>query len=170
MPNTFELLGSATVGSGGASSFAFSSIPQTYTDLKLVVSGRVSGSGTDFHLNVYLNGSTSGYTARAVYGTGTAAGSYSSAVAGYSGSLMGSSGTANVFGCAEVYIPNYTSSNYKSYSVDNVTENNSTTVRTDVLGGLWSNTAAVSSMTVTTDDGTAFVQYTTASLYGISKT
>ena len=160
-------IGSVEVGSAGASTIVFSSIPQGYTDLKIVVSGRVSGAGADFHLNTYLNGNTSSYTARAVYGTGAAAASYTSTVAGYSGSLMGTSGTANTFGSAEIYIPNYTSSNYKSYSVDNVTETNGATVRTDLLAGLWSNTAAVTSLTLTTDDGTAFVQYSTATLYGI---
>ena len=168
MATTFTKIASVTVGSGGSASMTFSSIPSTYTDLCLKVSGRVSGSGYDFHLNVYLNGNTSSYTERAVYGSGSSAYSYSASIAGYAASLMGSSGTANTFGNAEIYIPNYAGSNYKSYSVDNVTElNSATNNRADLLAGLWSNTAAVSSITVTTDDGTAFVQYSTATLYGI---
>jgi len=170
MANTYTLIASSTVGAGGASSITFSGIPQTgYTDLVVKVSGRASGSGYDFHLNAYLNNSTTAYTERAVYGSGSSAFSYSASIAGYSASLMGASGTANTFGNAEIYIPNYTSSNYKSYSVDNVTElNSATNNRADLLAGLWSNTAAITSIVVTTDDGTAFVQYSTAYLYGIS--
>jgi hypothetical protein len=170
MANTFVKIASATVGSGGSASMTFSSIPSTYTDLCLKVSGRVSGSGYDFRLNVHLNGNTSGYTQRAVFGTGSSVFSYSASIAGYAASLMGSSGTANTFGNAEIYIPNYAGSTNKSYSVDNVTElNASTNNRLDLLAGLWSNTSAVSSITVTTEDGTAFVQYSTATLYGIKK-
>jgi aspartate/tyrosine/aromatic aminotransferase len=34
-----------TVGSGGALSIAFNNIPQFYTDLKVVISGRTTGGG-----------------------------------------------------------------------------------------------------------------------------
>jgi hypothetical protein len=52
--------------------------------------------------------------------------------------------TANTFGNTEFYIPNYTSSNYKSFSVDGVTENNATAAFA-LYAGLWSNTAAITS-------------------------
>jgi len=170
MATTFTKIASVSVGVLGASTMTFTSIPSTYTDLCLKVSGRASGAGYDYHLNVYLNGNTSSYTERAVYGSGSSAFSYSASIAGYAASLMGSLGTANTFGSAEIYIPNYAGSTNKSYSVDNVTElNSATNNRADLLAGLWSNTAAVSSITVTTDDGTQFVQYSTATLYGISK-
>jgi len=37
MANTLKKIQTVTVGSGGAASIEFTSIPQTYTDLKLVV-------------------------------------------------------------------------------------------------------------------------------------
>ena len=40
MATTFFKIASATVGSGGASSIDFTSIPQTYTDLVFVVFGK----------------------------------------------------------------------------------------------------------------------------------
>ena len=42
MANTYELISSVTVGAGGTTSVSFASIPQTYTDLKLVGSARGS--------------------------------------------------------------------------------------------------------------------------------
>ena len=47
MANTYTLISSVTVGSGGASSIDFTSIPATYTDLCLVWSGRSAGSDVD---------------------------------------------------------------------------------------------------------------------------
>jgi len=73
--------------------------------------------------------------------------------------------TANTFASAEIYIPNYTSSNYKSLSVDFVGENNATTSYQYFTAGLFSNTSAITSLVI---DGTDnFVQYSTATLYGI---
>ena len=42
MANTYELIASSTVGAGGASSIDFNSIPNTYTDLLVKLSGRSS--------------------------------------------------------------------------------------------------------------------------------
>jgi hypothetical protein len=49
MANTFELITSSTVGSGGAASITFTAIPQTYTDLKILYSTRNSGSGDPWY-------------------------------------------------------------------------------------------------------------------------
>jgi hypothetical protein len=40
MAATYKLIETVTVGSGGAANIEFTSIPQTYTDLKLVISGK----------------------------------------------------------------------------------------------------------------------------------
>ena len=39
MPNTFKKISTVTVGSSGAASISFTNIPQTFTDLKIVMSG-----------------------------------------------------------------------------------------------------------------------------------
>jgi hypothetical protein len=77
-----------------------------------------------------------------------------------------SSFTASTFANNEVTIPNYTSSNFKSYSVDSVTENNATQAYAIFVAGLWSNTAAITSITLGLSSAN-FVQYSTAYLYGI---
>lgn len=171
MANTFKKIQTITVGSGGSSTIEFTSIPQTYTDLKIVLSVRFSNAGTDT-LGVQFNSSTSGYSARWVTGNGATASSGSDTSSplalGYQ-ALGGSDTTASVFGNAEIYIPNYTSSNNKSVTSDTVSENNATTAWQALNAGLWSNTAAITSVTLKPYSGAgSFVQYSTATLYGVS--
>jgi len=75
--------------------------------------------------------------------------------------------TANTFGSWEAYVPNYTLSNNKSVSLDSVMENNATAAEQNLVAGLWSNTAAITSIKLLPLNGTAFKQYSTATLYGI---
>ena len=167
MPNTFELIASSTVGAGGAASIDFTSIPSTYTDLCIKVSARTSNTPANpwQSFYCYFNNDTTGgnYTGRAVYGTGSAAGSEANGIVLFA---TNAAATASTFANSEIYIPNYTSSNQKSASADNGTENNATAALA-YLGALkWSGTAAVNRLTLTTVTGT-FVQYSTAYLYGV---
>lgn len=170
--NTFTQIGSTvTVGSGGAASISFSSIPATYTDLKIVVSARVDSAAVYDNLKVSINGSSSAiYSDKLVYGNGTAAASAGNSTSTYEPFFysVNSTATASVFSNGEIYFPNYTSANYKSYSIDCVTENNATSSVTALAAALWSSTAAITSVTFTPASGN-LVQYSTASLYGILK-
>jgi len=74
--------------------------------------------------------------------------------------------TASTFGNGQVYIPNYAGSNNKSTSADTVSEDNATLAYSALTAGLWSNTAAITSITIAAV--TNFAQYSTAYLYGIS--
>jgi hypothetical protein len=168
MAATYTLISSVTVGSN-TSTITFSSIPATYTDLKLVTSLRANnanGSQGWYDAKVEFNGNTSSYTLRALYGNGSSALSFSDTV--IYDDLASSATTANTFSNSEIYIPNYLSANYKSVSVDSVTENNATSSKTGLYAGLWSNTAAITSITLTGLNSSLFVQYSTAYLYGIS--
>jgi hypothetical protein len=152
-----------------ASSVTFSNIPQSgYTDLKVVMSARTNVSsvidGTKVRFN---NDTTSGnYTARRLYGDGTTAYSDTNNV----GNLFsdGSNATANTFSNCDLYIPNYLSSNAKSYSTDNVAETNATTQYMGLGAQLWSGTGAINTITISPETGTAFLQYSTFSLYGLA--
>ena len=163
MANTFELIASSTVGAGGATSVSFSSIPQTYTDLVLKISSRTNRATVNDGYYVRFNSSTTGYSGIILYGNG------SSAVSSSGTTIIddAASSTASTFSNAEIYIPNYTSSNYKSYSVDSVMENNATTAYVWPVSVLWANTAAITSIQITPDVGPNFVQYSTAYLYGV---
>ena len=165
MPANYVLLEKITVGATGAASVTFNNIPQTgYTDLKIVTSTRTTGASEDVSLFSF-NGSSTGFAAKYLQGNGSSASS--GTFARWAGNHNASNDTANAFGSAEIYIPNYTSSNYKSYSVDNTTETNGTTAYPGMVAGLWSNTAAITSITITAGSG-SYVQYCTFSLYGLA--
>jgi hypothetical protein len=161
---TMTLIQTVTVGAGGAASMAFTGIPQTATDLYLVVSCRANGTG-DF-LNMTLNGSSASFTTKYLGTNMSSAFSGTNVILGFS---TGPSQTANTFTSAEAYIPNYTSSNNKSFSVNSVRENNATTNWMFLNAGVWANTAAITSLSVTLTGTDNFVQHSTASLYAITK-
>ena len=162
-------IGSVEVGSAGSSTVTFTSIPQGYTDLLITGSFRNSAVDTNTDSVLTFNSNTSGYSARRLAGTGSAAeSSTQGATNGYYWALTGegTTWTANTFSNGSIYIPNYTSSNNKSISTDAVAENNGTAASAQLVAGLWSNSAAITSITLTSGAGN-FVQYSTATLYGI---
>lgn len=161
-----------TVGSGGAASIDFTSIPGTYTDLMLVYSVRLTSAASE-GVFITFNGNTSGYSSRDLYGSGSGNGASSTNPYGFTnklfiGSTDSTAQTSNTFGSTLVYIPNYAGSSNKSVSADNVYENNATAAGIDVLAGLWSNTSAITSISTVSNNGN-FVQYSSATLYGITK-
>jgi hypothetical protein len=146
-----------------ASSVTFSNIPSGYTDLKIVVSARTDYAGNTANIYLRPNNSTTNLSQRELYGTGSAAASTTDTHLGLP--VVGASATANTFGNYEVYIPNYTSSNNKSFSFDSVTENNATAVLTMLSAGLWSQTTTITSIVFTADGN--LVSGSTFTLYGI---
>jgi hypothetical protein len=166
MANTYTLIASSTVGSGGAANIEFTSIPATYTDLNCVFSIRGTQAQVYQQIQITFNGSSSGYSQRNIYGDGAAA--YSSALSGsfFYSDGVGASATASTFGNGAIYIPNYAGSNNKSASLDAITENNATTAYTQLYALLWSNTAAITSLKIAAGSGT-LSQHSTAYLYGI---
>lgn len=164
---TMTLIASNTVGSGGVSSVTFSSIPQTYTDLIIKMSARddISGQVND-NITVSFNGSSANGTTKELYGTGSAAGSGSlpNVKSNY---ITGASATTNTFSNNEIYIPNYTSSNYKSISSDGAAESNVTGAFMAMEAGLWSQISAITSISLSSGNNANFVQYSTFYLYGI---
>ena len=170
MAANYVLLEKITVGAAGAASITFNNIPQTgYTDLKIVYSARGLAASTDRGMFVQFNGdTTSSYTYKFLRGDGSSAGSGGSTTTFlYWGNFPAASSTANTFGNGEFYIPNYTSSNYKSVSSDSVSENNATAGWDTFVAGLWSKTNAITSILLYPESGN-FAQYSTFSLYGLA--
>lgn len=155
-----------TVGAGGAASVTFNNIPQVYTDLKVVASIRSTGiNGT---LLVQFNNDTtnSNYSMTYMWGNGSSTTSlrYS---APYFINSNRSDSTTSVFNNGEIYIPNYTSNNFKQLITDSVNENNGTYAEAWLLAGLWRSTSAISSIKFSQAVDTGFAQHSTFSLYGI---
>jgi hypothetical protein len=168
----YVLLERVVVGEAQASSITFSSIPQTgYTDLKIVASARsVRAGGPDDLILGRFNGSATGYTGKRLFGLGSGAGNTDSlgGTSFPSGAISTTGSTTSTFGNVELYIPNYTSSNYKSVSSDGVGENNATLAVQLFSAGLWANTSAITSVTLLDYYGGNFVQYSSFSLYGLA--
>jgi hypothetical protein len=167
MAFTFSKLATVSVGSGGAATISFLNIPQNYKDLVIKLSNRTTIAAIYASDSFTLNSSTTGYSFKILSGNGASASS-ASGTGGNFGYIDGdgASATANTFGNVEIYIPNYTSSNNKSISVDAINENNATTAYATLSANLWSSPTAISSI-IFTANGSSYAQYTTATLYGI---
>jgi hypothetical protein len=165
MAITFVKIATVTLATTQAE-IEFTGIPSTYTDLCVKFSVRCNRASPNYgDMAVRFNASTTGYTQKNLRGDGSSASSNSNLYVGIDSAYA----TASTFSNVELYVPNYSGSTNKSFSMDSVTENNATEVRTELAAGLLSNTAAISSLKVLELNGASFVQYSTATLYGISK-
>lgn len=156
---TYEPIATTTLGSAAAS-ITFSSIAGTYTDLVLVVAN-VPVSSNRF--TVTVNGDTAtNYSETRLYGDGTSASSVS--FAGTSQIILSNSGAYGI-SMTRINFFNYAGSTYKTALSETAADaNGSGTVYRSV--GLWRNTAAITSMTMTALTSN-FNTGTTATLYGI---
>lgn len=171
MATTYTLIASSTVGVGGTTAIDFTSIPGTYTDLKLVYSVRDDRATViPNNIQVTFNGSATGYSERVAYGNGSTTASTSRTGTYFNFVYVNAAGsTASTFSNSELYIPNYAGSINKSMSGDFGIENNGTGSINAMDAYLWSNTAAITRVTLTVDGAYTFQQYSTAYLYGITK-
>jgi hypothetical protein len=176
MAKALELISTSTVGATAVSSIDFTSISSAYTDLLVVYSLRTSLTGGPYHFDdcaVRFNGDTASnynnYIFRLRQGSVSAAGSSTSTIiALYEANAADA--TASSFGNGQLYISEYASTNYKPVDIMGGSESNNTTeTQLGFISGLWKNTSAITSIKLYSQNGTNFVQYSTASLYGIKK-
>lgn len=167
MPDTYTLLQKVVVGAAGASSVSFTNIPQSYTDLKIVLSTRSTDGVIADNMQISMNGSSTGFTGRYVF-TSAVSSPTSGTDTTPAGAYNGASATGSTFSNVEVYVPNYTANQNKSFSVDSVAENNAATANLYIDAKLWSNTAAITSVTFAPTAG-SFVQHSSFYLYGVAK-
>jgi hypothetical protein len=169
MPSTYIQIGTAqVVGSGGAASMTFTSIPATYTDLVVKISARGVNGDPYCYTSLALNTVTTNQTARGLNGTASSASSFTAT--NFQFFINGNTSTASTFSNNEFYIPNYAGSTNKSLSLDGVFESNSSSADNNYLqlmADLWSSTAAITSITITGVSGN-LAQYSSAYLYGVS--
>lgn len=160
MANTYKLIEAKTLSSS-QSSVEFTSIPQTYNDLLVKVSLR--GDSTYDLFWIRFNGVSTNLSGKSLQGDGSSVASFSEAPYGRS---LTSSYTASTFGLTDIYIVNYTSSNYKSISIDSVSEQNAAGAYQTLGLGLWSSASAITSIQFVPNGGN-LVSGSTFYLYGI---
>jgi hypothetical protein len=165
---TYVLLNQITLAAT-SSSVTFSNIPQGYGDLVLIVNGRGDYSVNAFEsLQCRLN-SDSGSNYSYVIMSYQAGSSYSTAGTATSlwfGRLPNANGGNTNFGTNVVNIMDYSATDKHKTSISrssNVQEN----LAPSADASRWANTAAVTSLTLTTGQSANFVVDSTFSLYGI---
>lgn len=160
---TYTKIQSETLGSN-QTSIVFTSIPQTYTDLKVsLIAGHNTRAGG---FVIYFNSDTgTNYNSSYMLGTGTSQeGSCSNNTSGiYNFGDLGSSTIVNLI---EINVNRYTETNrHKSTSSIFASKERG---RILLNFGLWRNTSAITSMTLSFTNGTdTFASGTVATLYGI---
>lgn len=170
MPANYVLLETIQL-TQNSSSITLDNIPQTgYDDLKIVLSVRTTSGLATEQLFTRFNGSSTGYTNKQVYGDGANATSASLQTSAISTiNINTSQSTASTFSNTEIYIPNYRGSTNKAVSSKSVCENNATGAALQGLcAGLWSNSAAITSIVFTNQDDSPFVTGSTVSIYGMA--
>ena len=160
MPATYEPIATTTLGSAAAS-YTFSSIPSTYTDLVLILSGNYTAA-SDSSPSFRLNGdSASNYSVTVLNGDGTSASSFRE-----------TSQTQMILGSMQSTISNsiFNLMNYANTTTFKtvISRGNNSTNRARAYVGLWRNTAAITSIEVLANaGGPNFATGTTFTLYGI---
>jgi hypothetical protein len=166
---SYESIATVTVGGGGSATITFSSIPATYTHLQIrAICKTTAGTSNINSIFGQFNSDTgSNYARHFLNGSGSAAGvgAGTSNSSMFFGTNIETLGT-NAFAANVIDILDYANTNkYKTTrSLSGVDANGSGYVQ--FMSGLWMNTAAVTSITISpnSDD---FIQYSQFALYGI---
>jgi len=165
MPDTStEVAIATTTLTSSNNTISFSSIPSTYTDLRLVFTA-LSTNGTNSAYLRFNGSSTSLYSRTTIYGTGASASA--------SSSQTQTEINLNLFHTLNTTKPEFYAIDIFSYNAA-VNKNCLITGSSDLDGsgsvyvtsGLWRSTAAITSISLTTD-AASFATGTTATLYGI---
>ena len=166
-----RLIATQTLGSAQAT-ITFSSIPQTFTDLRILLSPRSSQSGTTTEtINVTFNSDGVGsglYSSRWLRSNGsTASSSFTSVLTAQLSAPSGNT-TANTFGNVQIYIPAYASGLTKIGSIEHTASNNAEASGLAVTSFLYNSSAAINSVTFALSNGN-FIAGTQVAIYGITK-
>ena len=158
---TYTPIATTTLGSA-TTSYTFTSVPQTYTDLILVFNGQIQVN-TFFRFN---GDSGTNYSQNSMWGDGTTAASHRESnisqtyIGDYIGNPLNNAGSMLI-----MQIQNYSNTTtYKTtlYRASNVSKLSEAGV------SLWRNTAAITSVTVSSDSTNGMLAGSTLTLYGIA--
>lgn len=165
MPATYEPIATTTLGSAAAS-ITFSSIPNTYTDLRLILVGKNAANAASWRLE-YNSDTGTNYSNTFLGGDGSTTESSRNTSLGYFQISAISAPTTSLC-MAAVDIFSYAGSTNKTALVSFANDRNGAGgVAANV--GLWRNTSAITSIKWYAANSENFATGTTATLYGILK-
>ena len=164
----FDSIQTVTVGSGGAASISFTSIPNTYTHLQIRLLARSTAANVAGGVTLQFNGDTTGSNYYSHYiqadGSSVAAGPNANASIHYD--ISGANANTSVFGAMIFDVLDYANTNKNKTSRVLGGIDNNGSGRMNLTSGLWRSTSAITSIALAPFSG-SFAQHTTAALYGI---
>jgi hypothetical protein len=165
MATTYNLIASTTLTSG--SYVDFTSIPSTYKDLVVHFSVKSDYNYTDT-LWIHFNGDYSTNYNYQTFGanTGALTADRQSNQAQVYSFIATNSGTTNMFTVGNFYIPDYTSSAYKTINVEAGGPVNSINGNPFMAAGVWKNTSVINTIRLKVN-GQQFLNGSSFYLYGI---
>jgi hypothetical protein len=163
----YDSIATVTVGSGGASSISFTSIPSTYQHLQL--RGIIKNtSSTTFAAMRFNSDSASNYSAHYLDGDGATA--TAGAASNYDKSYFGYAGTSsqtNIFGVSVVDILDYKDTNkFKTVRILTGVDVNGSGGYVELSSSSWRSTSAITDINVFFGSNN-FAEYSQIALYGI---
>jgi len=169
MAITYKLI-AKTVLSASTSSVTLSSIPSTYTHLKIFVSSRQTSTGLDA-APMYFNGGTSTASYLNGYFDSNEGGTPRSGAAGYYQMIRQPTNYASsVWAYNEILIPNYAGSNEKNIMSYFNTENSASNQYMGSSRTYTAVTSAITSVTLGVNGGGDYVSGTSFYIYGLANT
>jgi len=162
MPATYEPIATTTLGSS-ASSITFSSIPATYTDLRVVLVGTASSGSANLRFNSDT-GANYSYTRLKGDGTSATSGRSTGNTQIYLSQGAGPVSSMPDFFTIDVF--SYAGSTYKTCLNTSNMNHNGTDEEVAAVVGLWQSTSAINTITLSRNVGN-YNTGTTATLYGI---
>ena len=163
MPSTYTPIATQTLGSATAT-VTFSSIPSTYTDLVLIISGRVSSTTGNNNTAIRFNGdSGNNYSMTRLTGDGLAAASDRVSNTSYAGWALVANSSSSEFSPIIYNIQNYSNTTTNKTLIG---RGNWTAQFVSATVSMWRNTTAITSIDIT-QTGTNWVVGSTFTLYGV---
>ena len=164
---TYTPIATQTVSGSSTNAITFGSIPQTYTDLRVIAQLQTTSSGNVSDMAISLNGDTTSglYSSTRVYANGSSYTSDRQSNVNYWNQNGVNASTAGWPGIASFDFMNYSSSStYKTVLL----RDNTVGYYTMMLALLWRNANAITSITIGANSGQTLYSGSTFTLYGIA--
>lgn len=172
MAITYKLIKKVSLSSGSQANIEFTAIPQTFINLILIGSTRITGNAGGMYLTFNDNASSYSGVRFGAYRSGNNNLRYSDNNASLTNKFFtvtsDSRSTADYFNTNEIYIANYSESYNKSLFLNGAKMDiDYSWINHEYNYGTWANSSPVTSIKIVPELG-SFAQYTTMSLYGIN--
>lgn len=162
MALTYEPIATTTLGTA-TTTVTFSSIPSTYTDIRLVCVATITSLTTDARIR-FNNDSGTNYYFNSMAGDGSTA--YAGSDVTQTGMYLNKNTINQVPHFYTCDIFSYSGSTYKT-TLQTMSENDGATGPTGLQSGVWKSTAAINRVDVVTTTARTFAVGSTFTLYGI---